>query len=1274
MHIFGTAIRNLALLHFRRASKRHRCCLRSFTGINLFPFTEWKTPYYKPKRARCFQLHIQTPSRGPYSDRVDREAICPRPQSISDSTHNYGPVDFQIETDSMALTRVFSSEDIEKYLHSDCAVHIRVATLNDGVQSIHQITVYVQDINDNAPGWPMRSTVVYFRDGDPAGAKQQIPLASDLDVGVNAIIVYQLKVFNSGLTISSPTGSSQITVTDIFELNKEPSTSGHVGGKLFLVAKHDIDREASPNGWDLILLASNIGPNRALSSQLHIHINVTDVNDNTPRFTQEVYQPQLPNQKAGIVPETMPVGQVVVRVQATDPDEGLNGLVSYDFVPSPEVTTIKHFFELTQTGELRTRNRLQVDKLLHQGETLANQISLPTGLMTIEIQAVDGSEPAYARTGYATVKLRVEDVDDEAPVIRIHPVRPWTDPVKQDSVPNTAVELAVSENEIVGQLLGLIEVSDPDNGEHETLRCNLVSTTAHLFRLSQQDTSGHEFRLYTASKLDREKTERLLVTIECRDLVDHVSSVNVGVNVIDVNDHDPQFKETLYQFSIFEDDGEQVSTVAEPQNRSWLTSTGRAFVEATDPDYGENRRIVYKLKDTSDAMRRLFSINRDTGELYALGPFDREQAPEHQIVVLAMDNGEPTLTGTCVVEVTVLDVNDNPPMFSPEISSSGGYTFTVLENQLPGTKVGRIEAYDVDQLPAPFSGLDLLHGNHDNRSYLNQPIERIFKEYLRYGLQSEPDSKAFWIDPKSGTLITRLMLDREKQSVYTFHVTVRDGISETGSRIANKNPQERLNYGASILAGRVHEVSVLVTVTVGDENDNDPVFIRPNSTNHMVILDPTAIPGQSLHQLYATDPDEGPNGLIKYAIKGGNSGALFNVDPRTGLLYLENQIPRNAVNVPNPLTIESSLKTRGHGDTSNTDFPPNPTYLLALEACDHGQPPRCSTFPNLQIQTRTPSSRTMDMSHDASFLLDGATVGKQMLKGAELMSQGVQKRERQSEYLSAAEIIIITLSIFFSVIVIGTVISVCIVRRGQGFRDYEQKTRKSANVTATPNSTNMELINHHLKSPHGLYSSKLSPVLQPDGCGGQWTFANHTEESEAGTLPRAGIDLLKSGGHQVMDTRFQCVPDIVRQPQFVEQHYGMRHSNCDYGLANYNYPPGVGNMRNDYQSLDNWTVLDSVKLAGSGVIKPEIMTYPLTSKPSDDSPQVKDHNQMARDARKTNWITTNVESIDTEFSTCEQPSAGDVEVTMTPRHSKPHKERQSKIAHGYMGFPKSSFV
>ncbi|RTG80266.1 uncharacterized protein DC041_0010556, partial [Schistosoma bovis] len=138
------------------------------------------------------------------------------------------------------------------------------------------------------------------------------------------------------------------------------------------------------------------------------------------------------------------------------------------------------------------------------------------------------------------------------------------------------------------------------------------------------------------------------------------------------------------------------------------------------------------------------------------------------------------------------------------------------------------------------------------------------------------------------------ILDREIQGTYTFYAYVHDGpdksIQITNTTVNKTEIQRTINNYRS------HTASIMITITIQDENDNDP--------------------------LLAIDPDEGLNGQVSYAIKGETAGILFNVDPRTGLLYLESQIPRQYIT-------NNKQKTIINNQGNDLNYP---TFLLGLDA------------------------------------------------------------------------------------------------------------------------------------------------------------------------------------------------------------------------------------------------------------------------------------------------------------------------------------------------------
>lgn len=110
-------------------------------------------------------------------------------------------------------------------------------------------------------------------------------------------------------------------------------------------------------------------------------------------------------------------------------------------------------------------------------------------------------------------------------------------------------------------------------------------------------------------------------------------------------------------------------------------------VTAVDLDTGNNARLTYRLLSGSD----VFGIFPNSGWVYLRQPLDREARDRYSLRVAATDNGTPATSATALVTVSVLDANDNDPVFSQE-----SYQFSVEENLPRGAPVGVIRAADKD--------------------------------------------------------------------------------------------------------------------------------------------------------------------------------------------------------------------------------------------------------------------------------------------------------------------------------------------------------------------------------------------------------------------------------------------------------------------------------------------------------------------------------------------------------------------------------------------------
>lgn len=677
--------------------------------------------------------------------RVDRESICPVKGGITNDGAQISGFSasrpFHIEDSSQVALQSryghgypssFSQSSV-----SDCVVSLRVASSD----KMFNIKIEIMDINDNAPAWNTSDLHLSVRDGDPASTILYLPLAEDLDAGLNGEITYSLQAGDGefgGYSSANRHRGSHVNWFELIKHSENPSTHKTSGlmlpqqsstPKLALRTKTLIDRELSPEKIELLLVARDAGMPTPLRGQLKIIINVTDVNDNAPMFERPLYN-------VDILSEDTPVGRTLLQLQAKDMDSGPNAELTYRFEDNgqPMLDTIRHFFEITPGGQLKVLRKLNVDKI-------AGERSLPVSTpITFEVEAVDGAAPAYALTGRTTVEIHVTDTNDEAPKIQVHAVR---QPPRHAS---GTVEITAQENGSFDQLLALVEVSDPDLDGSDTVECHLKGAAADHFQLESTPWGNgkRDYSLTTSARLDRESTPRLEVVIVCRDSADHVSQKEVGINLLDVNDNPPKFDKPSYEFYIQENDGEADNLEIINDKRAVRGPAGETGVRAWDADLDENSKISYRLEpDPSDqASVSYFSIDHKTGSIFAVVSLDRETKISHKFIVAATDHGNPALSATAAVTVWLENLNDNVPQFVVPASPDGGYTFSIDENEPPGRFVGQVTAVDADD-------------GDWSASEVASSRQSAATPRLIYSLGTEKDAMAFRIDKYSGNITVR---------------------------------------------------------------------------------------------------------------------------------------------------------------------------------------------------------------------------------------------------------------------------------------------------------------------------------------------------------------------------------------------------------------------------------------------------------------------------------------------------------------------------------------
>ncbi|XP_021572412.1 protocadherin gamma-A3-like [Carlito syrichta] len=482
---------------------------------------------------------------------------------------------------------------------------------------IFEVEIEIKDINDNAPDFLTEELEIKISELTAPGTRFPLKTAFDPDVGMNSLQNYKL----------SPNDYFSLAVNGVSDGSKYPE----------LVLERALDREKKEI-HELALVASD-GGNPVHSGSLRIHVIVLDANDNAPVFTQPEYRVS--------VWENAPVSTRLLSVNATDPDQGFNGQVSYVLDKMPG--KIAQVFDLnSETGEVSILKSLDYED---------------TMFYEIKIEAQDGP----GLLSRAKILVTVLDVNDNTPEIAI-----------------TSLTSSVPEDAAVGSEIALINVHDRDSGENGQVTVSVLGNLP----FSLEKSIGQYYRLVTATFLDREQMSEYNISLRATDGGSPPLSTetHITLHVTDINDNAPAFSHASYSTYIPENN---------PRGASIFSVT------AQDPDSDSNALITYALtEDTLQGapLSSYVSINSNTGVLYALRSFDYEQFRDLQLLVTASDSGDPPLSCNVSLSLFVLDQNDNAPeILYPTLPTDGSTGVELAPRSAePGYLVTKVVAVDRD--------------------------------------------------------------------------------------------------------------------------------------------------------------------------------------------------------------------------------------------------------------------------------------------------------------------------------------------------------------------------------------------------------------------------------------------------------------------------------------------------------------------------------------------------------------------------------------------------
>ncbi|XP_035378391.1 protocadherin beta-16-like [Electrophorus electricus] len=550
---------------------------------------------------------------------------------------------------------------------------------------LHKVILNIEDVNDNSPRFETDVIGIEIAESTSKGAIFLLDEAVDADIGKNSVQLYSLQT------------------NAHFALNIQSNMDG--GKYSELVLQKELDREKQQKVTFVLTAIDGGTPPR--SGSVVIDVTVLDANDNAPVFSQSVYKVSLP--------ENSPVGTVVITVSASDADEGQNGKVTYalghvservdelfsldgdngkiavkgsiDFeedtsfelkILATDGSGLKSYCKVviditdvndnapvivlkslksplpenaqpgTQVGIINVQDRdsennQQVHCSIQQNIpfqfvlSIKNYYSLEVAGeldrevvpdYNITITATDEGSPPLSSS--KTIYLSIADVNDNAPAFQEHI---YSAHVKENNKPGSAV--------------CTVAATDPDWRQNGTVVYSLFPSDVNGAPVTSfLSINGDTGVIHAVRSFDYEQFKSFKVLVLARDNGSPPlrSNVTVSVFIMDENDNSPQI---LYPSP----DGNSFMTEMVPKTLQAGSLVSKVI--AVDADCGQNAWLSYHILKATD--QGLFTIGVHSGEIKMQRDLSESDNMKQNLVVSVRDNGQPSLSATCIMYLIISD-------------------------------------------------------------------------------------------------------------------------------------------------------------------------------------------------------------------------------------------------------------------------------------------------------------------------------------------------------------------------------------------------------------------------------------------------------------------------------------------------------------------------------------------------------------------------------------------------------------------------------------------
>uniref|UniRef100_UPI003AAED03C protocadherin Fat 2 n=1 Tax=Centroberyx gerrardi TaxID=166262 RepID=UPI003AAED03C len=752
-------------------------------------------------------------------------------------------------------------ENASKHFHIDFKTGVLTVTnpLDYESQSMHVLTVRatdsvtgafseasveveVEDVNDNAPVFSKLTHTVDIAEGLPIGSSVIHLSASDRDSGRNKDLTFQMV-------------KTEGNETDFFEIDPQ---SG------LIVTTQVLDHENTKQ-FHLKIKAIDNGT-VPLSSEAYVIVNVTDVNDNPPDFGKSLYEATLD--------EMAKCGHIVIKIQASDPDtrdlhnlkykilsgnEGRyfninesSGIISFSNVCKRNLDPYYNLTVAVSDGVFQNTAPVNIDMMnsnrhspyfkqnIYEAELAENA---EAGTRVIRLAAIDPDDGPYGSVDYTIINKLADEkfaIDNDGQIVT-------TQPLDRENPAQRVIAIKVMAKDGGGKVaFCTVKIILTDEND------NAPEFKASEYQVSIQSTvnKGSPVIQIMAYDADDGRNADVTYTVdEAEEVTEDIIEINPFTGIVSVKESLVGMENKIFNFKVKARDGGlpfynstvpvQVKVVPPEVPLPKFSEPLYTFSAAEDIPMGteigtvradSDMPLIYSLVNgnTVESNKdKVFSLDQESGTLLVQKTIDHEKTKWYQIDVIAQGNHNGTNVASLVsVSIQVQDVNDNQPVFE-----ANPYRAFLAENMPAGTTVIQVTANDPD---TDTNGL------------------------VTYSLESLPDditdgiTDVFSIDGESGWITTLKETDCEATRVYRFNVVA-------------------IDHGGDVKLSS----SVLVEVTVTDENDNPPRFSEEVYRGSVV---ENSRPGDVIISMTTTDADVSlENRLVTCYITDGDPLGQFAI-------------------------------------------------------------------------------------------------------------------------------------------------------------------------------------------------------------------------------------------------------------------------------------------------------------------------------------------------------------------------------------------------------------